>query len=144
MFQYFNDNNIISPYQYGFCPGKSTQQAIFDLTKFIYSALNHKKIVGSICLDVAKAFDSINHDILQYKWTKIGFNDKSIAWFKSHLERTQVVKFDNKISSKLPIVTGIGQGTILGPLIFIFYINDIISSITSLNPFTTKYIIMNG
>ena len=132
LFQFFNDNSIISSFQYGFCPGKSTQQAIFDLTKFIYSALNHKKIVGSICLDVAKAFDSINHDILLYKLSKIGFNENSIAWFKSYLNRTQVVRFDNNISSELPIVTGIGQGTILGPLIFIFYINDIISSITSL------------
>ena len=94
LFHFFNENSIISSFQYGFCPGKSTQQAIFDLTKFIFSALNHKKIVGSICLDVAKAFDSINHDILLYKLSKIGFNENSIAWFKSYLNRTQVVSFE--------------------------------------------------
>ena len=124
---YFTENNLLSPYQYGFRKGKSTQQAIFDLTKFIYSGLNHKKIIGTVCLDVAKAFDSINHDILMYKMKKIGFSDNSIAWFRSYLHRTQSVKFGNNTSPDIPVVTGIGQGTILGPLLFIFYINDIVS-----------------
>ena len=78
------------------------------------------------------AFGSLNHDILLYKLSKIGFNQNSIAWFKSYLSRTQVVKCDNNISSELPIVTSIGQGTILGPLIFIFHINDIVRAINSL------------
>ena len=64
MMHFFDSNNILSPYQYGFRSGRLTQQAIFDFIKFVYSSLNHKKIIGSICLDVAKAFDSINHDIL--------------------------------------------------------------------------------
>ena len=124
---YFIENNILSPYQYGFRQGKSTHQAVFDLSKFIYSGLNHKKIVSTICLDVAKAFDSINHNILLYKLSKIGFSDKSVKWFKSYLTRTQVVQFDKNISPESPVVTGIGQGTILGPMLFIFYINDITS-----------------
>ena len=57
MFQYFSECNVLSDYQYGFRPGKSTQQAAFDLLKYIYSGLNHRKIIGLICLDVAKAFD---------------------------------------------------------------------------------------
>ena len=124
---------FISTYQYGFCPGKSTQQAIFDLTKVIYSGLNHTKIIASICLDVAKAFDSINHDILLYKLSKIGFTHNAKAWFRSYLMRTQIVKYDTISSAELSVVTGIGQGTILGPLIFILYINDIISVIHLLN-----------
>ena len=124
---YFQANNILSSYQYGFRQGKSTQQAIFDLTKYIYSNLNHKKIISTICLDVAKAFDCINHDLLLYKMSKIGFCINSLAWFKSYLTRTQIVKFDNNVSTELHVQTGIGQGTILGPIIFIFYINDIIS-----------------
>ena len=128
LINYFTDNNILTQYQYGFRKGKSTQQAIFDLTKYIYSGLNHKKLIGAVCLDVAKAFDCINHDILLVKMSKIGFNALSLKWFKSYLTRTQVVKYNDLVSSTLPVKTGIGQGTILGPLLFIFYINDIIST----------------
>ena len=127
MIQYFTGNSILSIFQYGFRKGKSTNQAIFDLVKYIYSGFNRKKLVGSVCLDVAKAFDCIDHDILLYKLSKIGFTDNSLKWLKSYLTRTQVVKFNDDISDELTVKTGIGQGTILGPLLFIFYINDIVS-----------------
>ena len=132
VFNYITECNILTQYQYGYRPGKSTQIATFDLLKYIYSGLNHKKVIGSVCLDVAKAFDCINHYILLYKFRKIGFSENSIGWFKSYLTRTQVVKFDNDLSSSKPVITGIGQGTILGPLLFIFYINDIISVVHDL------------
>ena len=64
--------------------------------------------------------------------SKIGFDQPTIRWFKSYLTRTQVVKFNNSLSQKLPVKTGIGQGTILGPLLFIFYINDITSTLKHL------------
>ena len=64
LLKYFLDNNILSPYQFGFLPGRSTQLAIFELTKQTYSALNNKKLFGSICLDVSKAFDCIDHSKL--------------------------------------------------------------------------------
>ena len=104
-----------------------TSYAIFDFVKYVYSGLNRKKLISPVCLDVAKAFDCINHTILLHKMSKIGFNDNTIAWFKSYLDRTQVVKFDNIFSDKFNVKTSIGQGTILGPLLFIFYINDITS-----------------
>ena len=129
---YFTENNILSPYQYGFRQGRSTQHAVFDLSKYIYSNLNHKKIVSTICLDVAKAFDSINHNILLYKMSRVGFSARSVDWFRSYLTRTQVVKFDNNILSELPVIAGIGQGTILGPMLFIFYINDIVTVLNHL------------
>ena len=55
MLQYFLNNNIISEYQFGFLPGRSTQLAVFELSKQIYSAMNNKKLFGSICLDISKA-----------------------------------------------------------------------------------------
>ena len=101
---------------------------VFDFTKFVYSSMNNKKLFSAICLDVCKAFDCINHDVLLLKLKKIGFSLSSIAWFKSYLTRTQCVRFNDNVSDDLSIKTGIGQGTILGPFIFIFYINDIVQS----------------
>ena len=125
---YIDEHEILSTYQYGFRPRRSTQEAVFDLTKFIYTGFNNKKITIAACLDVCKAFDCINHEILLYKMRKIGFNENTISWFKSYLTRTQVVKFNNTLSEPLNVRSGIGQGTILGPLLFIFYFNDIICS----------------
>ena len=62
MLSHIMDNNILSKYQFGFLPGKSTQLAVFDLVKNIYSSLNNKKIVGAACLDISKALDCINHN----------------------------------------------------------------------------------
>ena len=102
------------------------------MIKYIYFGLNHKKVIGAICLDIAKAFDSINHDILLYKLAKIGINMHVIAWFKSYLTGTQIVKFGSSSSDKVHVIMGIGQGTILEPLLFIFYINDVTSVINNL------------
>ena len=100
---YFIENNILTNYQYGFRKGKSPQQAVFDLIKFIHSSLNHKKLISTICLDLAKAFDCINHEILLYKMSKIGFNVPTLNWFKSYLTRTQVVRLGDSISSRLSV-----------------------------------------
>ena len=81
---------------------------------------------------MAKAFDCINHEILLRKMSKIGVDRLTLNWFRSYLTRTQVVKFNDTISSKLSVKTGIGQGTILGPLLFIFYINDLTSTFNHL------------
>ena len=126
LLSYFDENDILSKYQYGFRSNKSTQQAVFELVKFIHSGLNNKKLIPCICLDVCKAFDCINHEILLYKFRSIGCSESTVSWFKSYLTRTQTVRYNNVLSDILNIKTGIGQGTILGPLIFIFYINDII------------------
>ena len=126
MASYLEDHQIFTTYQYGFRPQRPTQQSVFDFLKFVYSSLNNKKLFSAICLDVCKAFDCINHDVLLFKLAKIGFSPLTLTWFKSYLKRTQVVKFNDVTSSELPIITGIGQGTILGPILFIFYIKDIV------------------
>ena len=129
---YLMRNNILTDYQFGFLPGRSTQLAIFELLKQVYSAFNSKKIFGSICLDVSKAFDCINHVKLFDKMKSCGFSDSVLSWFHSYFSRTQVVRFNNDISDVLAVGSGIGQGTILGPLIFVFYINDVINNIANL------------
>ena len=119
LFDHLDTYDIFSKFQYGFLPGRSTQTACFDLTKHIYSALNNKKIFGSACLDVSKAFDSVNHRLLLYKLRAIGLSKFSLDWFKSYLKRSQCVLFENTLSCVLPNKSRIGQGTILGPILFI-------------------------
>ena len=132
LLKYLMDNHILSDNQFGFLPGRSTQLAVFELLKHVYSALNNKKIFGAICLDVSKAFDCIDHSKLFDKMKSCGLNNQVIKWFKSYFRRSQSVRFNDQISPTLPVETGIGQGTILGPLVFIFYINDVISRVANL------------
>ena len=129
LFEHLDRNNIFSNHQYGFRPKLSTQTATFDLTKHVYSALNNKKIFGAACLDVSKAFDSVNHRLLLYKLRAVGLSPLSISWFTSYLNRSQSLIFDNVRSNVLSNMSGIGQGTILGPILFILYINDIVRHI---------------
>ena len=105
LLRYFLDNNILSDYQYDFLPGRSTQIAIFELLKQVYSSFNNKKIFGSICLDISKAFDCINHLKLFDKMKSCGISDDVLKWFKSYFCRTQSVSFNDKMGAYL------GKGT---------------------------------
>ena len=126
LLKYFLDYGVITDRQYGFLPGKSTNEAIFDLTRHIYSSINNKKLMGLLFLDISKAFDCILHDRLLQKLELVGCDNRVITWFTSYLDRKQVVTYNDIVSTLSSVPTGIGQGTILGPLIFIFYMNDVI------------------
>ena len=132
LLRYLMRNHVLSEYQFGFLPGRSTQLATFELLKQVFSSFNNKNIFGSICLDVSKAFDCINHVKLFEKMKSCGFSDGVISWFKSYFSRTQIVRFNDMVSNILRVDSGIGQGTILGPLIFVFYINDLMNNIADL------------
>ena len=106
-----------------------TQEAVYDVVKRVYSSLNNRKVMGMIFLDIAKAFNSIHHDRLYKKFEFIGLSYRCIKWFKSYLQRTQSIRIKNQSSPPIEICSGIAQGTVLGPLIFIFYLNDIVRDI---------------
>ena len=80
--------------------------------------------MGMLFLDVAKAFNCINHQLLYRKMGDVGMSNRVIKWFISYLDRSQVTKYGDRYSTAQNVSAGIAQGTDLGPLIFIFYIND--------------------
>ena len=129
LYTYFDENKLLSEQQYGFREKHSTELAAVKLVDYI----NHEMDIGNspeaIFIDLSKAFDTINFDILIHKLQFYGLSGNSLALMKSYVTgRMQYVLF-NKTKSDLAIITtGIPQGSILGPLLFSIYVNDIINS----------------
>ena len=127
LLSYFLENKILCNFQYGFLPGKSTQEAVFNTIRHMYSSINQNKIMGAIFLDVAKAFNCIDHEVLYKKMENVGMTARVINWFRSYLTHTQVTKYGVIFSNSKRLNAGIAQGKVLGPLMYIFYVNDCIN-----------------
>ena len=123
---YLNTHEILNDKQFGFRPKHSTYMAIAQLVDKINSAVEKNETTIGIFLDLSKAFDTIDQKILLYKLEHYGFRGVVLEWFKNYLSnRTQYVSYNNCKSSLRDIVCGVPQGSILGPLLFILYVNDI-------------------
>ena len=126
---FLNQNNILFEQQYGFRQKLSTDFALIELSDKIAEAIDKKKFMIGIFVDLSKAFDTLNHNILLQKLSSYGIRGLANRWFQSYLQdREQYVNFKNVLSSKSKIITGVPQGSILGPLLFLLYINDICKS----------------
>ena len=119
-------NKLLYEHQYGFQSNKSTVHNLTQLTNFVTKEINEKKFVVGIFLDLKKAFDVVSHDILLKKLKHLGINNKSLDWFASYLAgRSQQVDINGNLSSNKPIDISVIQGSILGPILFLCFINDL-------------------
>ena len=123
--KYFQEKKLIYEFQSGFRNGYSTETCLIHLLDFVRNEVSQGRFVGMVLLDLQKAFDTVNHKILLKKLEVMGLDSACIKWFRSYLtNRHQVVTMQKVISDSLPIKCGVPQGSILGPILFMCYIND--------------------
>ena len=123
--EFLSLNKVLYDYQSGFRKNHSTDTCLSFLNDKILKGFDDGLLTGMILINLQKAFDTINHDILLKKLSIIGFSDHTVKWFQSYLSnRKFTVNLENSFSEVSNISCGVPQGSIVGPLLFLIYVND--------------------
>ena len=126
VYEYFEKSSLFHPNHHGFLKNHSTATSIQQIFDFWMKALDEGKLTGTLLLDLSAGFDVIDFDILLEKMEHYGFQQETVSWFSSYLKgRSQCVQIESAFSPFLPIKWGVPQGFILGPLIFLIFINEL-------------------
>ena len=131
---YLLSHNRLAVNQSGNKQWHSTETSLIKTTNIILKAIDDKKLTAVVLLDMSKAFDSLDHDILFSKLEDVGLSSEALNWFASYLtNRYQVVRINSILSDALNLKSGVPQGSILELLLFSIYVNDL-PSVTSKCP----------
>ena len=126
MTEFLETNQLLSPSQYGFRRGYSTESACVHVTELLRDNIDRGGVVGAVFLDLRKAFDTVSHQRLLNKMVNFDFSAKTIKWIQSYLvNRTQCVRINNTNSTFKKYPKGVPQGSTISPILFSLYINDL-------------------
>ena len=124
--EFLDENDLLHPNQSGFRPMHSTATALAKLVNQWSLNIDNNELSGVAFIDLRKAFDTVDHELLLHKLACIGCSNRTITWFKSYLgDRQQVTQFKGAKSHPSTIKLGVPQGSILGPLLFSIYVNSL-------------------
>ena len=132
MMDFYDKNNILSPLQHGFRSKRSCETQLVSFTQEVFDSLDKGHQTDVIVMDFSKAFDKVDHHKLIHKLLSYGINTETSNWIRSFLQnRSQRVAIEGHLSRELPVLSGVPQGSVIGPCLFLSYINDLPESIKS-------------